>query len=119
MIYRLIYQTEKFLSKELEEGKTLKIKIKVRNISETDGREVVQLYVKDVAASMARPIRELKQYKGVFVKANNEEELDFEVGYRELGFYNANGNFVVEKGKFKIFVGNDCYADKKTLLEVN
>ncbi len=105
--------------KELEEGKTLKIKIKVRNISETDGREVVQLYVKDVAASMARPIRELKQYKGVFVKANNEEELDFEVGYRELGFYNANGNFVVEKGKFEIFVGNDCYADKKILLEVN
>ena len=93
---------------EIENGATFKIEVDVKNIGSFDGKEVVQCYIRDCCASMARPIRELKGFEKVNIKAGKNKKVSFELGYEELGFYNAQGKFVVEKGKFNIFVGTNC-----------
>jgi len=93
---------------EIENGATFTIEVDVKNIGSFDGKEVVQCYIRDCCASMARPIRELKGFEKVNIKAGKDKKVSFELGYEELGFYNGQGKFVVEKGKFNIFVGTNC-----------
>ncbi len=103
---------------ELKNGGKLEFKLNLRNLSNIDGCEVVQLYIRDKTASMVRPLRELKGYKKVTVSADDTENVLLEIGFAELGFYNAYGKFVVETGEFDIFIGNDCYADKAFSIRV-
>ena len=91
---------------------------KLRNVSERDGWEVVQLYIRDRVASMTRPIRELKGAEKVWVEAGDAKTVEFELGFKELGFYKGDKSFDVEKGKFEVYVGNSCYADLKAELRV-
>jgi len=60
-----------------------------------------------------RPIRELKDYKKVFIKQNETVTVNFELGYDKLGFYNENGEYIVEKGEFEIYVGENCFTKNK------
>ena len=59
-----------------------------------------------------------KGFKKVFVEKEEERKAEFEIGKEELGYYNRNGIFEVEKGKFDIYIGADCYADKFCIVEV-
>ncbi|MGM9635406.1 MAG: glycoside hydrolase family 3 N-terminal domain-containing protein [Candidatus Avispirillum sp.] len=102
----------------LKDGGKIKVSAKLRNVSERDGWEVVQLYIRDRVASMTRPIRELKGAEKVWVEAGDTKTVEFELGFKELGFYKGDKCFDVEKGKFEVYVGNSCYADLKAELEV-
>ncbi len=102
----------------LKKGEKIKIAVKTKNISDVSGSEVVQLYIRDKVASMARPIRELKGYNKVFLESNEEQIIEFSLGFKDLAFYNADCKLVVEAGDFDIFIGNNCYADKAFTLKV-
>ncbi len=104
-------------TEELERGKKIGLSVSVKNDGKYDGKEVVQLYVNDVTASMMRPMRELKSFKKVLIKSGEVATLAFAVGKQELGFYGADGIFRVEPGKFRIFVGSSCYAND--FIEIN
>ena len=103
---------------KLKLGDSFKVAVKVKNVGERSGKETVQLYVRDLVASMMRPLRELKGFEKIELKAGEEKEVVFEVGAKSLGFYNSSGDYVIERGKFEIYVGNCCLTENKVVVEV-
>jgi beta-glucosidase len=109
---------EKLSLEELKSGEKITVSIDVSNIGNFDGKEIVQLYIRDKVASLLRPLRELKGYKKIFISQNNTKTVEFDLGYKDLGFYNEKGDFIVEKGDFEIFVGANCFADDKLTVSI-
>lgn len=83
----------------------LAVTVEVENIGKRAGDEVVQLYIRDVVASVTRPVRELKGFERVTLKAGERRRVSFKLTPAELGFYNRDLRFVVEPGAFKVFAG--------------
>jgi beta-glucosidase len=81
-------------------------KVNVKNTGSKDGSEVVQLYVKDLLASVSRPIIELKGFKKVFLKTGESKQISIEIPVKELQFLDEKMNWMIEKGIYRIFVGN-------------
>jgi beta-glucosidase len=94
-------------AEELSGDETLQITVDVRNAGSLDGSEVVQLYVRDLVASITRPVKELKGFEKVFVKAGETRSVTFELTKRDLMFYNQDAEFVWEAGEFEIMVGGN------------
>jgi beta-glucosidase len=84
----------------------LTVSVDVENTGPRSGDEVVQLYIRDVAASMTRPVKELKGFQRVTLPPGEKRRLEFTLGPDRLGFYNRDMRFVVEPGEFKVMVGN-------------
>ncbi|WP_053969804.1 beta-glucosidase BglX [Mangrovimonas sp. ST2L15] len=89
------------------------VSFELKNIGDLDGKEVVQVYIQDVFASITRPVKELKGFELVSLKAGESKTLNFILTDKELGFYNNQGEFLVEPGDFKVFVG----GSSNTVLE--
>ncbi len=102
----------------LKAGKKVTVSIDVSNVGDYDGKEVVQLYIRDVVGKYMRPHRELKDYKKLLFQKGETKKLTFELGWDELGYYLPNGEYVVEKGEFEIYIGTNCMAENKVTLEV-
>ena len=83
------------------------------NTGKMDGEEVVQLYIRDITASIIRPVKELKAFQKVSLKAGETKELSFTLTGKDLSFYDGEGNAKLEAGAFKIFVG----SSSKDVLE--
>ncbi|MGH9970225.1 MAG: beta-glucosidase BglX [Pyrinomonadaceae bacterium] len=83
----------------------VKVSVDVENTGAREGDEVVQLYLCDVAASVTRPIRELKGFKRITLQPGEKQRVEFTLSSEHLGFYNREMQFVVEPGEFKVFTG--------------
>jgi beta-glucosidase len=83
------------------------VSVDVENTGKRAGDEVVQLYIRDVAASVTRPVKELKGFQRVTLAVGEKKHLEFTLGPKELGFYNRTMNFVVEPGEFKVMAGSN------------
>ena len=106
---------ESALTREaLEEGKRFEVRVTVKNVGEYDGKETVQLYIHDPVAKMMRPLRELKAFKKVFLKAGEEQTVTLSLGKDELGYYLPDGSYTLEAGRIEIYVGENCLTDRKT-----
>lgn len=81
------------------------IRVTVCNESSTHGEEVVQVYIRDRVASVARPVRELKAFEKVTILAGACQTVDLKLTAKDLGFYGPSGEFRLEPGVFDIFVG--------------
>lgn len=90
----------------LRQGSAITASIVVSNTGAYDGEEVVQLYLRDYHASMVRPVQELKDYKKIFLKAGESMRLKFEITEETLRFYDANGKYTAEDGRFALMLGN-------------
>jgi len=88
------------------ESDTIIAKVNVKNTGSKAGSEVVQLYIKDLLASVSRPIIELKGFQKVYLKPGESKQVSIEVPVKELQFLDEKMNWVVEKGTYRIFVGN-------------
>jgi len=77
------------------------------NSGKTDGAEVVQLYIRDVVGSITRPIKELKGFQKVFLKAGETRPVTFKITPEDLKFYNGDLKYVWEPGDFVIMVGGN------------
>ncbi len=91
----------------------IKVSVTVTNSSKTAGEEVTQLYIHDRTASVARPVKELKGFKKYRLAPDESKTITFELGPKELGFYNNNGKFIVEKGDFDVMVGSNSQSGLK------
>ncbi len=91
----------------LHQGEKLHVNLTVKNTGKFDGEEVVQLYIRDMAASVSRPVKELKAFKKIALKAGGSQNISFTITEDDLKFYNSNLNFAAEPGTFKVFVGNN------------
>lgn len=102
----------------LKPGETLKASVTVRNTGKRDGETVVQLYLHDVVASMARPIKELKNFEKVFLKAGERKEVTFELSEDDLKFYNTQLQYAAEPGDFDVQIGLDSQDVKQARFEL-
>ena len=84
---------------------SVEAKVTVANTGQRDADEVVQLYIRDVVASVARPVKELKGFQRIHLKAGESREIRFTINADMLKFYNAQLQQVVEPGEFQIMTG--------------
>ncbi len=107
--YGLSYTTFEYsaLQAKVVSDKEVNVSVTLKNTGKFAGKEVVQLYIKDHYASVTRPVRELKGFELVSLKPNERKNITFTLSEKELGFYNNEGEFIVEPGDFSIFVGGD------------
>ena len=94
-------------AKSIGPGGKLEARITVSNTGNYDGEETVQLYIRDMVASIARPVKELKNFQKVFIKKGESKEIVFSITTDDLKFYNTDLKYVYEPGDFKVFVGGN------------
>lgn len=92
---------------KISTGETLEAKVTVTNTGDFDGDEVVQLYIRDVVTSITRPVKELKGFQKIFLKAGESKEVSFILSEEDLKFYNYDLDFVAEPGEFIVFIGTN------------
>jgi beta-glucosidase len=107
--YGLSYTTFEYSALQVKKvsDKEVSVSVALKNTGKFTGKEVVQLYIKDHYASVTRPVRELKGFELISLEPNESKKIEFILSEKELGFYNNEGNFIVEPGDFSIFVGGD------------
>ncbi|MBS2100578.1 beta-glucosidase BglX [Carboxylicivirga linearis] len=96
----------------------VEVSVTVINDSDVDGEEVVQLYIHDKVASIVRPVKELKGFDKVLIKAGEKADVNFILTDKELGFYNGAGEFLFEPGEFDVMVGTSSDKGLKTSFEL-
>ncbi|WP_372949181.1 beta-glucosidase BglX [Mariniphaga sp.] len=93
---------------------TLEARVTLTNTGDYDGEEVVQLYIRDVVTSITRPVKELKGFQKIFLKAGESKEVSFTLSEEDLKFYNYDLEFVAEPGEFIVFIGTSSDEVKET-----
>ncbi len=97
--------------KEMAAHETLTIDISVTNTGQRAGTETVQLYIRDLAASLTRPVRELKAFQRIHLQPGQRETVRFTLTADDLAFYRRDKTFGTEPGKFHVWVGPNADAD--------
>lgn len=109
---KFVYTRPQLAGATLTAGGTLRVSVTLTNAGARDGAEVAQLYVRDVVGSVTRPLRELKGFQRVALKAGESRELEFVLTPDDLAFVHADLSFAPEAGKFEVFLGGDATAPK-------
>mgnify|MGYP003575044172 FL=1 len=104
----------KLSSNTLTAGKSITATVKLTNNGKYDGKEVVQLYTRDLVGSITRPVKELKGFQKISLKAGESKDVTFTITEEDLKFYNSNLKFVAEPGDFKLFIGGNSRDVKET-----
>ncbi|WP_304200902.1 beta-glucosidase BglX [Flavobacterium alvei] len=99
------YKNLKINQTAFAKGEPVTVSVEVTNSGNYDGKEVVQLYIHDEFGSLARPVKELKGFELIELKKGETKTVSFTLTDKELGFYDNDGNYLVEPGTFKIMVG--------------
>lgn len=103
-------------SKNVKGNQKLRATVTVTNNSNVDGKEVVQLYIRDMVGSITRPVKELKGFKKVWIKAGESREVSFDISPDDLKFYNSQLKFDWEPGEFKIMIGGNSRDVKSAMV---
>jgi beta-glucosidase len=98
---------------------SITVHVEIENTGHRAGDEVVQLYVGRVAASVTRPVKELKGFERVSLQAGEKRNVEFTLGPEELEFYNRTMRLVVEPGTVKVFVGTSSEDVLEARFEIN
>ncbi len=113
------YSNLKINKKTFSKGEKVEVSVDLKNTGKVTGKEVAQLYLHDEFASVAKPVKELKGFEMVELKAGETKTITFTLTDAELGFYNPQNEFVVEPGSFKVMVGGNSDATLSDQFEVN
>ena len=114
--YGLSYTTFEYSDLKVENprakiGENVTVSVTLRNSGDRDGSEVAQLYIRDLVGSVTRPVRELKGFEKVFLKAGESRRLTFVLTPRELSFWRADMTFGQEAGDYRVWAGGDSDAE--------
>ncbi|MCK5443683.1 MAG: beta-glucosidase BglX [Maribacter sp.] len=90
---------------DASDNNVIKVGVTVKNIGKVTGEEVAQLYIRDKVASVVRPVKELKGFEKFSLEPNESKHVEFTLTSKELGFYDQEGNFIVESGTFDVMIG--------------
>lgn len=101
------YGDIKLSSSTLSYDQVLTASITVTNNGKYDGTETIQLYLRDMVGSISRPVKELKGFQKVSLKAGESTTVNFKITVNDLKFFNANLKYVAEPGDFKLFIGGN------------
>ncbi|MCA9251017.1 MAG: glycoside hydrolase family 3 C-terminal domain-containing protein, partial [Phycisphaerales bacterium] len=97
---------------------TIEASVALTNTGKVAGDEVVQVYTRDMVATLTRPVRELKRFKRIHLQPGETKTVDFKIAVSELGFFDNNGQYRVEPGTFKLWIGPDSEATLGAEFEV-
>ncbi|WP_255518054.1 glycoside hydrolase family 3 N-terminal domain-containing protein [Fulvivirga sp. M361] len=106
-------------TEELARTDTLSVRVKVTNTGRYEGKEIVQLYLRDLVGSVTRPVKELKRFKKINLKPGRSETVHFKLTYEDLCFYTRDMSFKAEPGKFKVFVGPNAMEGLEADFDFN
>lgn len=109
--YGLSYTTFKYDNLKLDKNQMkadefATLAIDVTNSGKYDGEEVVQLYIRDKVASVVRPMKELKGFEKIKLKAGETKTITFKISKSQLAFYNNNLEWITEPGEFELMIGS-------------
>lgn len=100
------YSDMKLSSDRIKDADTVTVSFKIKNTGKVDGAEIAQIYVADKESTIFRPVKELRAFEKVFLKAGEEKEISVELSKRAFAFWNININdWMVETGEFDILIG--------------
>ena len=122
--YGLSYTTFKISNLQLSEPRInangkVTVRVEVENTGRRAGDEVVQLYIRDVVATMTRPVKELKGFQRVSLQPGEKRRVEFVLGPEHLGFWNREMRYVVEPGEFQVMVGTNSVDVLEAKFNVN
>ena len=103
---------------EIALGGTITISAEVCNHGDREAEEVVQLYTRDLVASITRPVKELKGFRRIRLAPGERQTIEFELHTDELAFYGRDGRRVVEPGLFHAWIGGSSDAEQRTEFRV-
>jgi beta-glucosidase len=101
------YAEIKLSKTEMTATDSLIVSVDVTNKGSKDGNEVVQLYIRDLVGSSTRPVKELKGFQKISLKAGETKTVSFTIGVNDLSFYKSDLSFGYEPGEFQVFVGGN------------
>ena len=105
----------KLSQQEISKDGSVDVSVKVTNTGDRDGVEIVQLYIRDKFSCVTRPVKELKDFARVALKAGESKTVNFKITPDKLAFYDIKMNKIVEPGEFIVMVG--ASSDDKDLLK--
>ncbi|MBG6110157.1 beta-glucosidase [Flavobacterium sp. CG_9.10] len=112
------YSNLKISSDKMNFNEKVNVIVDVKNTGNYDGKEVVQLYIRDMVGSVTRPIKELKGFQKIMLKKGEKQTVTFEISVEELKFYNSDLQFIAEPGVFQVFVGTNSSTENKVSFEL-
>jgi beta-glucosidase len=112
------YSDIELSSSEITESESLQATVEVTNTGDLSGEEVVQLYIRDLHASVTRPVKELKGFEKINLKPGETKEVSFTIDREDLEFYGLDMNWIVEPGKFKVFIGTNSEEVKEASFDL-
>jgi beta-glucosidase len=105
-------------TKELQQNGSIKATVTVTNTGKMDGEEVVQCYIRDMVGSVTRPVKELKGFEKIFLKAGESKEVSFTITPDLLAFHRLDMTYGPEPGDFKLFIGGNSRDVKETAFKL-
>lgn len=102
------YSNISLSSEILTSDSSITAKVNIKNTGDKCGTETVQMYIRDMAGSMSRPVLELKDYKRVTLEIGEEMQVEFNITEEMLKFNTYENGFAAEAGKFKVFIGKNA-----------
>ena len=105
---RFDYSDLKIEQKELNEGDTINLNVKIKNTGKLTGKEVAQVYINDKISSVTTPVMVLKGFMKKEIRPGETVNLNFSIPCKELGLWNKNMNYVIEPGAFEIMIGSSA-----------
>jgi len=112
------YDKLKIKSDKLAQNDVVEVAVELKNTGNYDADEVVQLYIRDLVASRARAVKELKRFKRVHLAKGENTVVTFELPVSELGFHNQQMNYTIEPGTFNLWIGGNSNAGLMTTFKV-
>ena len=112
------YANLRLASERVKRDGTLRVEVDLTNTGDREGIEIAQLYVRDLVASLTRPVKELKAFQRVKLAARETKTLGFDLEAASLGFHGRDNRYVVEPGAFRLWVGGDSQSGLEGGFEV-
>ncbi|MBC8172545.1 MAG: fibronectin type III-like domain-contianing protein, partial [Chitinophagales bacterium] len=97
---------------------TILISVTIKNTGKKDGEEIAQLYIHDLVGSVTRPVKELKGFQKIFLKAGESKTITFSLQADDLAFYNAGLQHTTEPGMFDVFAGGSSVSNLRSSFEL-
>lgn len=113
------YSNLKLSTPSITPEESLKLRIDIENTSDADGKEIVQVYYRDLVAQVTRPVKELCAFEKVLVKAKSTVTVEFEIPAKQFGYLDSKMNFNIEPGKFALWVGPDSTQEIATEFSIH
>ncbi len=113
-----VYSDVRVNRTKMKSGETLEVSVTVTNTGKLAGEEVVQLYIRDLSADIARPLKELKGFEKIKLNTTESKTVTFKLTEEDLAYWNNELKFKADPGKFKVFVGGNSRDVKEAEFEL-